>query len=346
MKIIVEMGHPGHVHHFKNMIWDLEKKGHKVQICTMDKEVTLDLLDKYGFTYEVLGKNKSSGIIRKFPLLIGAELKMYLISKRFNPDLFICRGSPISAHISSIFRKPCISFNDTEHSSLVDSIVFPFLDVVLTPSCFIKNLGGKQIRYNGYHELAYLHPYNFGPNPEVLNELNLREGDTFIVLRFVSWNATHDVGQHGVQNKGQFVKELEKYGRVLITSEEDIGLEFEKYKINVSPDKLHDLLYYATLCVGDGGTTAVESAILGTPSIYVSSLVGTMGNLIELEDKYGLLLNFNDSDEALGKAVELIQKPNLKEDWKFKRNHLLREKIDVNAFMVGFVENYSNYLHL
>jgi predicted glycosyltransferase len=341
MRFIVEMGHPGHVHHFKNMIWSLEKKGHEVQICTTDKEVTLDLLDKYGFAYTVLGKNKSKGIIRNIPLLLGAELKMYLVTKKFRPDIFICRGSPISAHISRIFRKPCISFNDTEHSSLVDSIVFPFLDVILTPSCFMKDLGMKQIRYNGYHELAYLHPDYFHPDPEVLNEFDLLEGDPFTVLRFVSWGAGHDIGHHGIENKLEFVKELEKYGRVLITSEADIGPEFEKYKIKVSPEKLHDLLYYATLCVGDGGTTAVESAVLGTPSIYISSLVGTMGNFVELEEKYGLMFSYKDSQVALEKATVLIKNPNIKDEWNEKRNQLLNEKIDVTSFMVDFVSNYS-----
>lgn len=92
MRIIVEMGHPAHVHHFKNMIWELEKRGHRVQISTFDKEVALELLDKYGFKYEVLGINRGKGIIDKIPLLIKSELRMFKIAKKFKPDLFICRG--------------------------------------------------------------------------------------------------------------------------------------------------------------------------------------------------------------------------------------------------------------
>lgn len=207
----------------------------------------------------------------------------------------------------------------------------------------IKNIGEKQIRYNGYHELAYLHPNYFTPNPEVLDELGLNKDETFIILRFVSWNASHDVGQHGINNKIEFVKNLEKYGKVLITSEGELDGLLEKYRIRTSPEKLHDLLYYASLYVGDGATTATECAILGTPSIYVSSLVGTMGNFIELENNYGLIFNYNDPDKALEKAVELIQKPNLKEDWKQKRDQLLKDKIDVTAFMVELIESYPNF---
>lgn len=342
MKIIVEIGHPAHVHHFKNMIWQLEKKGHQIQLCAIDKENSLDLLDIYGFNYKILGVNRGKGIASKIPLLIESELKMFKIAKEFKPDLFITRASPASIHTSKLFRKTSISFSDTEHATLVASITFPFVDAIFTPSCYKRDLGKKHIRYNGYHELAYLHPNYFTPNPEVLNKLGLSEDDTFIILRFSSWGAHHDRGHHGIQNKIEFVKELEKYGRVLITSEDELDDTLEKYRIKVSPEKLHDLLYYASLYVGDGATTAVESAILGTPSIYVSSLVGTMGNFIELEEKYGLLFNYKDSDEALNKAVELLQKSGLKEEWKPKRERLLDDKIDVTAFMVKVVENYPH----
>lgn len=203
-----------------------------------------------------------------------------------------------------------------------------------------KSWKKKQVRYNGYHELAYLHPNYFTPDPEILKELGLKEDSVFSVLRFVSWGASHDVGHHGIQNKIEFVKELEKYGRVLITSEGRLDEVLEQYRIKVSPEKLHHLLYYASLYVGDGGTTAVESAILGTPSIYVSTLVGTMGNFIELEEKYGLLLNYSDSNKAIEKAIELIQSPNIKECWKEKREMLLRDKVDVTSFIVRFVEDY------
>ena len=84
---------------------------------------------------------------------------------------------------------------------------------------------------------------------------------------------------------------------------------------------------------------ATESAILGTPAIYVSSLVGTMGNFVELEEKYGLIFNYSSSDKVLDKAIELIQRKDLKQEWKTKRDVLIGDKIDVTAFMLDFIEN-------
>lgn len=335
------MGHPAHVHFFKNTIRCLEQKGHHILVTARDKEVTLALLKAYGIEHIVLSSmGHSKGDL--FKEFIIRDYKLFRIAKNFNPDILMGILNPTVAHVARLLRKSSIIFNDTEHAALAQKITYPFTDVVCTPSCFKRDIGKKQIRYNGYHELAYLHPNYFTPDPDVLNEFGLNKGDPFIILRFVSWGASHDVGHHGIQNKMEFVKKLEKYGRVLITSEGELDDALKKNRIKVSPEKLHDLLYYASLYVGDGGTTAVESAILGIPSIYVSSLAGTMGNFTELEEKYGLLFNYNDSNKALNKAVELIQDPSIKEEWNKKREKLLRDKIDVTKFMVRYIENYSD----
>lgn len=342
MRIFFNMCHPAQVHLFKNAIWTLKKRGHECKITVVDKEVALNLLDAYGFEYDIVGSEKYS-LFSKATETIRIEYMMYKIARSFKPDILVGGvGNIYSAHVGKFIGKASIIFDDTEHSKIEHFFMDPFATVICTPSCYTRNLGKKQVMYNGYHELAYLHPNYFTPNPEVPKELGLKDNDKFIVLRFVSWNAGHDIGHHGIQNRIEFVKELEKYGRVLITSESKLDDVLDQYSIKVSPEKLHDLLYYASLYAGDGGTTAVESAILGTPSIYVSSLVGTMGNFIELEEKYELLLNYNDSDKALKKAIELIQNPKTKIDWGKKREQLLKDKIDVTSFIVKFVEDYLN----
>ena len=53
MRILIDMGHPAHVHFFKNAIRSLEERGHSVKITARDKDVTLALLEAYGFDYVV-----------------------------------------------------------------------------------------------------------------------------------------------------------------------------------------------------------------------------------------------------------------------------------------------------
>jgi len=341
MKILIDMGHPGHVHLFKNFIWEMEKRGYEIKITARDKEVTKELLNKYNIPYELVGK-PSPGKLNLIKEWIYRDYNIYMIAKEFNPDLLLGVLNPVTAHVGKLLNKPTITFTDTEHAKFAKKITFPFLDVICTPSCYREHAGKKQICYNGYHELAYLHPNYFTPNPAVLTELGIIEDDPFIVIRFVSWDASHDVGHHGILDKIGLVKELEKYGRVLITSEGALPPELEKYKIKVSPEKLHDLLYYATLYIGEGATTASECAVLGTHAIYVNTL--RLGYTDEEEEKYDLLYTFSNPEtietDVLKKATELLEDPELKAKGKKKREKLLEEKIDVTAFMVDFIENY------
>jgi len=342
MRILFNIAHPAQVHLFKNLIWNLEKKGHKCKITTVNKDVSLDLLKTYGFNYEIVGSARST-LFSKATELIKIEYNLYKIARPFKPDILIGGvGNAYVAHVGKLLKVPSIVFDDTEHAKISHFIMDPFADVICTPSCFINNIGKNQIRYNGYHQLAYLHPNYFNPNPDVLDQVGLCKSDKYTIIRLVSWDADHDIGQKGIQNKKEFILELEKYGKVLICAEGELDKELEKYRIKVSPEKIHDLLYYASLYIGEGATMATESVILGTPSIYISSLAGKIGNFIDLEKNYELMFNYFDSDKATKKAFELINKPNLKEEWKIKINKLLKDKIDVTAFMVWFIENYPN----
>ena len=341
MKILIDMGHPADVHLFKNFILKMEKKGYEIKVTARDKEVTKYILDAYDTSYELVGKigHGKFNLIKEWTL---REYKIINIAREFKPDYFLGFLNPVTAHSAKLLGKTSITFTDTEHAKLANMLTLPFTDAILTPNCYKVNLGKKHVRVKGYYELAYLHPNYFKPNPAVLDESGLSRDDTFIILRFVSWGASHDIGQHGIKNKKELVKALEKYGRVFITSEGELENDLEKYKIKVSPEKLHDLLFYASLYIGEGATTASECAVLGTHAIFVNTL--RLGYTDEEEEKYNLVYNFSDEKtmekQAFDKALELLENNNLREEGKRKRERLLKDKIDVTAFMVWFIENY------
>ena len=343
MKILVDINHPAHVHYFKNFITDMQKRGHTILITATEKEITYELLKKYHLDFFKMGSHSRSMIkkIINLPVMI---FYMYLAARNFKPDLFLGVGSIRGAYTAMILQKPSISFEDTEPSLGQIRLYRPFVQCICTPTCFLLDLGPKQVKFKGYLELAHLHPNRFIPNPAVLKEIGLKETETFIIIRFVSWGATHDIGHHGINDKIGFVRALEKYGRVLLTSEGDLPSELKPNLIKISPEKLHDLLSFATLYVGEGGTMASEAAVLGTPSIFVSSLAGRLGNFIELEHKYELLYSFADADAALKKSIEILQNKKSKENWMSKRDQMLKEKIDTTAFMIWFIENYTKSL--
>ena len=55
MRVLIDINHPADVHQFKNMIWQMEKRGHKFLITARDKDCALDLLKEYKFDFITFG---------------------------------------------------------------------------------------------------------------------------------------------------------------------------------------------------------------------------------------------------------------------------------------------------
>ncbi|MDI6401688.1 DUF354 domain-containing protein [Balneolaceae bacterium ANBcel3] len=341
MKIFIDIGHPAHVHYFKNFYRIMSQQGHEFLIIARDKEISQQLLDSYEIPYLSRGKGRKS-TFGKLVYLLKANMLLLKNALSFKPDLFLSFSSPYAAQVSSILRKPHIAFDDTEHARLGRMMYRPFTDLVLSPESYKGKLSQKQTLFKGYMELCYLHPNYFKPDPTVLQMLGVEEGERYIVLRFVSWNATHDSGHSGIslENKRVTVKEFSKYGRVFISSEEQLPKELQPYRISIPPDKMHDVLNYATLFFGESATMASESAVLGTPAIYLDN--EGRGYTDDLERSYGLVHNFTESpqdqEKAIQKGIDLLQNRNIKLESMANRKRLLEEKIDVTDFLIKKVE--------
>lgn len=340
MKIIIDIGHPAHVHYFKNLIRILQEKGHVFLVFARERYPILNLLDYYNITYIKRGKGKKS-IIGKILYLIWVDIFILKHARIFKPDILMCFGAVYLSHIASILGKPCLFFDDTEHAILNHFFYRHFAKHILTPSCFKRNFGKKHLRFNSYMELCYLHPNYFKPDPTVLNLLGVKKGGRFVIIRFVSWDASHDRGEKGIDNKTKLslLNELLKKNKVFISSEDPLPPEFEPYRIEISPEKIHQVLAFTTLFIGEGATMASECAMLGTPAIYVNSL--TAGT-IEEQEKYGLLFSYRTSEGILQKALELLRNKNLKEDFQNLRKKMLRDKINVTSFLIWLIENYPD----
>tara|TARA_Y100001935_G_C17306684_1_gene512752 strand:- start:1216 stop:2289 length:1074 start_codon:yes stop_codon:yes gene_type:complete len=339
MKILLDIGHPAHVHYFKNLIKLMIGKGHSFLIIARDKEVAHQLLDSYSIDYKSRGSGRKN-YFSKIIYMIWVDILLLRLAFKFKPDIFLSFASPYAAQTSWLYRKPHISLTDTEHAKIGNLAFIPFSKVVLTPESFLIDLGKKHIKFNSYMELSYLHPKYYKPNPQVLKILGLSQNEKFVLLRFVSWSASHDVGQSGLDDrtKIELIEKIKKYAKVFISSESVLPKKFQKYKINISPHQMHDVLSYASLYIGEGATMASECAVLGTPAIYINSL--EVGYCSEQEKHYGLLYGFRNSKGVSEKALELINTKNLKELHKLRCGNMIDEKIDLTAFLIWFIENY------
>jgi predicted glycosyltransferase len=223
----------------------------------------------------------------------------------------------------------------------------PFTDVIVVPECYKRKLPAeKKVTFKGVFELAYLHPEYFTPDPEVLKLLQVEKGEKYVLVRFVSHNALHDRGHKGMsfETKRKVVRTLQKFAKVFVSSEVELPRELETFRLKVPPEKLHDVLFYASLVFGESATIASESAVLGTPAIFIDDK--GRGYTDELERKYGLVFNFPDHLEgrqnALIKSIKLLTAQKNEKFWQEKRAGLLADYIDVTAFMTGFIKNYPH----
>jgi len=344
MRILIDIGHPAHVHLFKNFAWITQKKGHKVFFTTREKEFEIDLLRKYGFEFTLFGKKYKSTCGKIFGLL-QFDFKMLLAAIRFKPDIFLSHGSIYAAQIAWLLKKPHISFEDTGNLEQV-RLYKPFTKVILTSDVFPFSYGDKQIRYKGHHEIAYLPPQYFTPKIDIYKLLQINSDTKYTILRFVSWNASHDKGQKGIDSttKHEIISLLKKKGlKIFISSESELPNDLKQYQIMISPEKMHDVLYSADIFIGEGATMAMEAGVLGTPSIYINSLGGC--NCQDLE-QYDLVYNFSKTDGLLDKINELLDGKVLRSYYRGKKEELLNNKIDVTAFMVWFIDDYPNSLKI
>jgi hypothetical protein len=329
MDVVVTMQHPAHVHFFKHAIRRLEASGHTVHVFARDKAVTEDLLDASDIEYELLADAAPGSLTGLARTQLTYEARLLRRALTIQPDVMAAIGGVAVAHVAELVGARSVVFTDTEHADFVNKLAFPFADRVVTPACFHEPVGEKQTTYPGYHELAYLHPDRFEPDPSVPRELGIYPDERFVVLRVISWDASHDVDASGFDDVQEVVERLEATGaRVLVAAEgDDVPPAVADRQVSVDPHRMHDLLAHADLFVGEGATMAAESAVLGTPAVYVNTL--RMGYTDELEARYGLLVNCQGSyrhQRALEAAERILDDDAT--DWDAHRERLLAETVD------------------
>jgi hypothetical protein len=334
MDVVVSVQHPAHVHFFKNAIAELRERGHDVHTYALDRDVTRDLLVAEGIDHTVLA---SRGPDDSVPLTqLAYEFRLWRAARRHDPDVLTAVGGVSASHVATLLGARSVVFTDTEHATISNRLAFPFADRICTPTCYREDVGSKQYAYPGYHELAYLHPDRFSPSPDALDDVGVDPAETFVVLRLIRWNAMHNVGGEGFEDLEDVVERLEESGAaVLITSEKPLPSSLEDRRAVLEPHRMHDLLAYADLFVGESGTMTAESAVLGTPAVYAhENDTGLTEDLAE----YGLVFPCHGPNrhvDALDRALSILDGDEGDErDWERRRTRMLEDRRDTTDVIV------------
>ncbi|MCD4780264.1 MAG: DUF354 domain-containing protein [Candidatus Omnitrophica bacterium] len=343
MNILFDINHPAHVHLFKNAIQILQRKGHHVIVTSRDKDITLKLLDNYHIKHVLLSRAQK-GLIRLGLELIWRQWKLLGLLLRNKVQICISVTGACNVHICKILNIPTLVFYDTEHADLQNKLTLPFVTEFISPEYFTERWGKKHKTYNGVHDLAYLHPHYFKASDKIYSLLGLKQKEPFVILRFVSWEAAHDIGHQGISTvlKRKIIELCSRYAKVFIAFEGKIDDEFEPYKFPIAPERMHDALAHALLYIGEGGSMATEAAVAGTPSLFISTL--TAGVFDEYEKNYQLMFSFRPDqiDDILAKIQSLLTTKNIKDVWAKRKNKFISDKLDLTEYMVDKILSYQS----
>ncbi len=351
MRILIDINHPAHFHNYKYLSKELIEKGHKVFWTVKNIPSAVTLLRNSNFDIKVLPR-KRYGIFSKivFQIIYDFLILVYCLKNKIE----IAVGTSVSiAHVSKItgIKSIVLDDDDDDVQPLMRDYVHPFAGSLLSPDCLkYKRKRNDTIYYPGYHELAYLHPKRFVPDPSILKEADVNEGEIYFVLRFNTFKAHHDSGAIGISKEQKLIiiNTLKGFGRIFITTEGEIEPELEQYKLKTDPGKIHSLLYYAHLFIGDSQTMTTEAALLGIPALKCNSFAGRLSVPNELEGKYKLCYSFlpENFDKMVERLKEMLNASDLKEEWVKRKNRMLVDKIDVTSFLVWFIERYPESVDL
>ena len=261
------------------------------------------------------------------------------------PSVMVGTSAEIS-HIGKLLNIPTIVVNEDDAAAvpLFSKLSYPWADCILSPMvCYNEKWESKSIKYYGYHELAYLHPDHFSPDPKIARKYTDID-EPYVIIRFAKLTAHHDRGIKGIDSQiaQKIVNVLLPHWKVYITSERLLETQFEQYRLQINPLDMHHVMAFARLYIGDSQTMAAEAGVMGVPFIRYNDFVGRIGYLNELENKYklGFGIKTNDIDGLIRTITRVMLQDNLHEEWRLKREKMLSEKIDAARFMTWFIEDY------
>ena len=345
MNILIDVNHPAHVHYFKNFIWLMEKKKHTILVTARDREMVIDLLKVYNIKYINRGTG-ANGVMGKMIYLFKANGLLLKTSLKFKPDVFLSFGTPYAAQIAWLLNKPHLAITDNDYAGKLTYLsMVPFSKYIITSKASLKKFGSKHIKVNSYVKLLYLHPkYYQQSNLDYKKYLNIEYGQKYIIVRFVAFNAYHDFGLHtlNVAQKKKLINSLTQYGKVFISSESQLPEELLKYKLEIPPEMIHDVLANAILFIGQSGTMSAEAALLGTPSIFIASENEKIDGVLKDFEENALMSIVRYSLYQMEEIEEAVSQKNKigKEDFfRLISSPFITSKIDLTEYLINFVES-------
>lgn len=340
--LFYEINHPVQALMLRPVIEELERRGQGSRVFARDKDVTLELLKRFGIPAITLGERRQ-GRLGAAIELVTREIRLLRLALTERPQAII-GASVHAARVGRLSGATSIVVTDDDAAvvPLFARLAFPLADVIVKPACLDFENHPAQVTYRGNQQLFYLHPARFQPDPAIRSELAISPTQRFGVIRLSGLDAHHDVGVRGLgrSHLRELAARIPKDVVVLVSLEKARDLPEGWRTIRLPPERLHHVLAAADFFIGDGQTMTAEAAVLGTPALRLNDFVGRISYLKELES-FGLAFGFRPGDEAalLGVLDEILSGARPRARFDAARACFLSDMVDPLPWFVDLVSN-------
>jgi len=302
----------------------LTRQNLDVVITTRQYDYIIGIFKNRNIPFIIVGKYGGETLKEKLQQSLQRQIRLLDIAIKHKPDIHISFVSPDSTRVAFGLGIPTILLTDTPHSTYVNKLTIPLANCVIAPLCTKESwekygYKGDVFRFfKGVFEVAWT--AKFKPNKSELEQLDLEEYN-YIILRTEEKKASYYSSYASRYSEPTFTVKLLDY---IIEKLKMNIVFFPRYKEQrdyvssrygekvIIPKEslfLQHLEYYAYSVITGGSTLAVESALLGTPSITlfprkletVSWLKSLNFPIFQITDPFN---SFQDITRLLRKAEE------------------------------------------
>ncbi|MEM4461467.1 MAG: DUF354 domain-containing protein [Candidatus Bathyarchaeia archaeon] len=314
-RIIVDILTPKQVLFFEPVIRRLRSNGFDVYVSTRVFRETLWLLNRRGIDARIIGVYGGGSLEGKLKASLERCLEMLRFFEEVDPDAVLCFSSPEASRVAFGLSIPLYIANDSPHAEAVARLTLPLARRLYTPRIIPVRMWTRYglklsqiVRYNALDPAAWLK--GFKPSTEVVDKLGLNIGEPILVARFEESKSAY-IPRNSRSPLLALIERISEEFRgfkiVVIPRYEDQveALEYLEDRVIVcrEPIEAANLLYYASIFVGFGGTMTCEAALLGVPTLSLR-FYGSYYTEKYLERR-GLLVAAYTLDEAMEKLRDL-----------------------------------------
>ena len=168
VSVVIDIVHYPHVNFFKYAIEALTEKNIKVHVILRPRGKLVSIFEKEcsDVPYVLISKHKRT-ILGKMVGIVERDIAFLKYLRKIEFDVGISCGSINLAHTTRFFKKPSINFGDDIEYKFLYYLVHPIVTRDVRPK-YVPAKGKNLLKYNGFKELAYLHPNHFKPNKKAL----------------------------------------------------------------------------------------------------------------------------------------------------------------------------------